>query len=208
TMQCVYCRKWELIERPDTGRVLEPAWFAAAADRAAGEGARTMKFLGGTPEPHVASLLRALRGTNTPLPVVWESTMFIAPQCLRLIEGTLDLFIANLRYGNDRCAQELSGVASYVEPALEALREVMQWADVTIRHLVLPGHVECCTRPLAEMLEEVAPDVELLLLMQYVPFRHAGEHPPLNRRLTAAERDAAVSAVSSVKSRWSVADLV
>lgn len=207
TMRCCYCRKWELIERPNGGRVLKPEWFAAAAERAVREGARTMKLLGGTPEPHVAALLRALRETNVPLPVMWESTMFISPQCLRLIEGTVDLFIANLRYGNDTCARELSGVRDYVAPALDALRDVMQWTDVIVRHLVLPGHVECCTRLLAEMLEEVAPEVELTLLMQYVPLWRAAEHPPLNRRLTDEERDAAVRAVGSAKERWSVADL-
>ncbi len=207
TMRCVYCRKWELIEQPQAGRVLEPRWFAERARQARAEGARTIKLLGGTPEPHVAALLAAMGEMDAPLPVIWESTMFMSVQCLSLIEGTVDLFIANLRYGNDECARELSGVAEYVAPALAALREVMRWSEVRIRHLVLPGHIDCCTRPLAAMLEEIAPELELELLMQYVPFWRAGDHPPLDRRLTEAERSAAIAAVSEVKQRWRVVDL-
>ncbi len=207
TMRCAYCRKWELVAEPATGRRLDAEWFAGAASEARGDGARTLKLLGGTPEPHVYHVLNALRATAEPLPVVWESTMFMSPQCLRLVEGVVDLFVANVRYGNDECARELSGVDAYVEPALAALRNVMQWTDVTTRHLVLPGHIDCCTRPLAEMLEQVAPKIEMTLQLQYVPFWRAVEYPPLDRRLTDEERRAAVGAVSAVKRKWCVVDL-
>ena len=207
TMRCIYCRRWELIEHPDQGDVLEPAWFAERVRKARSAGARAIKLLGGTPEPHVAALLDALRSLDVALPVVWESTMYISEQCLGLIEGTVDLVVANLRYGSDQCARELSGVGRYVEPALTALRHAMRWTDVTVRHLVLPGHIDCCTRPLAEMLQGIAPEVEMMLLMQYVPFWQAADHPPLDRRLTAREREEAVAAVGSVKERWSVSPL-
>lgn len=207
TMRCVYCRKWELLEQPQVGRVLEPRWFADRARQAQAEGARTIKLLGGTPEPHVAALLAAMGEMDARLPVIWESTTFMSSQCLSLIEGTVDLFVANLRYGNDACARELSGVPEYVAPALGALGEVMRWSDVRIRHLILPGHIDCCTRPLAAMLEEVAPEFEMELLMQYVPFWRARDYPPLDRRLTEDERRAAVAAVSEVKETWRVVDL-
>jgi len=207
TMKCIYCRKHDLIENPRGGRVLEPAWFAEVVAQGREEGARTLKLLGGTPEPHVAALLECLREVEVPLPVVWESTMYISERALDLIEGTVDLFIANLRYGNDDCARELSGVDAYVEPALAAVERAREFADVTIRHLVLPGHVDCCTGPLAEMLEEVAPEIEMVLLFQYVPFWRALEHPQLSRRLTEEERRHAVEVVSERKQRWSVAAL-
>ncbi|MGC9318561.1 MAG: radical SAM protein, partial [Armatimonadota bacterium] len=207
TMRCLYCRKPDLLERPDEGEVLEPERFARNVAAGARDGARTLKLLGGTAEPHLHAILRALRALNTALPVMWESTMFIAPQCLELIRGCVDLFIANMRYGNDDCARELSGVAEYVRPAMAAVREIGRWADVTLRHLVLPGHIDCCTAPLAKMLEDALPDVELVLLMQYVPFWRAWERPELSRRLTEHERRRAVAVVSERKRLWSVGDL-
>jgi len=207
TMRCVYCRKPDLLERPEEGEVLEPAAFAREVEEGAARGARTLKLLGGTPEPSVHALLQALRQLRTPLPLVWESTMFIAPQCLRLLRGVVDLFVANVRYGNDTCARELSGIDRYVTPAMEALREVSRWSDVTLRHLILPGHVECCTMPLAAMLEELLPDVELVLLDQYRPFWRAFEHPTLSRRLSDDERGAAIEAVSARKRLWRLSDL-
>ncbi|MGD9497398.1 MAG: radical SAM protein, partial [Armatimonadota bacterium] len=170
TMRCLYCRRPDLLARPQEGESLGPDAFAASVRAGVEEGARTLKLLGGTPEPGVHAILRGLRALDVSLPVMWESTMFMASQCLQIIRGTIDLFIANLRYGNDDCARELAGVESYLEPALGALREVSEWAVVTLRHLVLPGHIDCCTAPLAEMLEEALPEAELVLLMQYVPF--------------------------------------
>ena len=207
TMRCIYCRKHELIEHPRSGQVLEPGWFAEAVAIGRDEGARTLKLLGGTPEPHTAALLECLKALPINLPVMWESAMYISPRGLDLIEGIVDLFIANLRYGNDDCARELSGVDRYLGPAMAAVQRALEFADVTIRHLVLPGHIDCCTRPLAAMLQEVAPEIEMVLLFQYVPFWHALKHPQLSRRLTDAERQHAVEVVSERKESWSVAPL-
>ncbi|MEA3404068.1 MAG: radical SAM protein [Armatimonadota bacterium] len=208
TMRCLYCRKPDLLQRPDEGDLLQPERFARDVAAGARDGARTLKLLGGTPEPHVHAILRGLQALDVSLPVMWESTIFIAPQCLELIRGCVDLFIANVRYGNDDCARELSGVAEYVQPAMAALREASRWADVALRHLVLPGHIDCCTAPLAEMLEDALPDTELVLLMQYVPFWRAWERPELSRRLSEEERRHAVEVVSERKRLWSVGQLV
>jgi len=207
TMRCLYCRKPDLLDRPREGEPLEPETFAASVRAGVGEGARTLKLLGGTPEPHLHALLSGLRALDVSLPVMWETTMFASPQCLEIARGTVDLFIANLRYGNDECARELAGVEGYLDPALAALREVSTWTDVTLRHLVLPGHIDCCTAPLAEMLEQALPDVEMVLLMQYVPFGRAWGRPELARRLTPADRERAVEAVAARKRLWSVGDL-
>lgn len=207
TMRCLYCRKPDLIVPPLPGEPLRPEAFARAVREAGRDGARTIKLLGGTPEPSIHAILRGLRALDTPLPVAWESTMFIGRQCLRIMRGCVDLVVANMRYGNDRCARELSGVDAYVAPAMAALREVGRWTDVTLRHLVLPGHVDCCTAPLAGMLEEALPEVELVLLMQYVPFWRAGERPELSRRLSDEERERAIDAVRARKGCWRVGDL-
>lgn len=207
TMRCLYCRKPDLLDRPREGEVLAPPGFAAAVRAGVGEGARTLKLLGGTPEPHLHAILSGLRVLDVSLPVMWETTMFTSPQCLEIARGTVDLFIANLRYGNDDCARELSGVEAYLEAALAAVRDVSAWTDVTLRHLVLPGHIDCCTAPLAAILEEALPEVEMVLLMQYVPFGRAWERPELARRLTPADRERAVEVVSARKRLWSVGDL-
>jgi len=41
--------------------------------------------------------------------------------------------------------------------------------DMTIRHLIMPEHVECCTRPVLEWIAENIPGVPVNVMDQYHP---------------------------------------
>ena len=192
TMHCLYCRKWRLLEEPEAGTRLDSD-FPARVRNATKSGARSIKFLGGTPEPHLPNLLAALRELDSPLPVIWESSMYISDACLRLAAGTVDLFLANLRYGRDECASALSGVRNYFQAACEATLKAATHAPVLIRHLVLPGHLDCCTAPIVAWAARHFRRESFQLLFQYVPHYRVFDHPELGlaRRLTGEERDRA-----------------
>jgi putative pyruvate formate lyase activating enzyme len=50
------------------------------------------------------------------------------------------------------------------------LKLISTWGeDFTIRHLVMPEHVECCTRPVLEWIAETMPDVPVNIMDQYHP---------------------------------------
>jgi len=192
TMRCLYCRKWQVIENPEAGfRLLDR--FSARVEQAVREGARSLKWLGGTPEPHLPDILAALGSLRVNLPVMWESTMYISREGLALAEGTVDLFLANLRYGSDRCALALSGVTGYLRASRQATLAAAAHTAVLIRHLVLPGHLDCCTRPVLEWAAAHFPAERVELLLQYVPHYQAFAHPELaiHRRLSTAERERA-----------------
>ena len=66
------------------------------------------------------------------------------------------------------------------------------------RHLVLPGHLECCTRPaLRWIAAELGPYTRVNVMDQYHPDhevqRHPERYPGLQRRLTGREFDRAVA---------------
>ena len=44
-----------------------------------------------------------------------------------------------------------------------------------VRHLLLPGHMECCLVPILLWLSEAMPGVKLNLMDQYIPAGRAGE---------------------------------
>jgi len=71
--------------------------------------------------------------------------------------------------------------------------------DFTIRHLVMPNHVECCTYPILEWIADHMPDVPINVMDQYHPDTYCDprgasydpRYAELARRPTAAEiRDA------------------
>jgi putative pyruvate formate lyase activating enzyme len=60
--------------------------------------------------------------------------------------------------------------------------------ELIIRVLVLPGHNECCTRPILQWIHDnLGPWTRVNLMFQYRPEWRARERPELSRRLTSEE---------------------
>jgi putative pyruvate formate lyase activating enzyme len=53
--------------------------------------------------------------------------------------------------------------------------------DLTIRHLVMPGHVECCTYPVLDWIAEHMPDVPVNVMDQYRPDNFCAPGSPAYR---------------------------
>jgi putative pyruvate formate lyase activating enzyme len=66
--------------------------------------------------------------------------------------------------------------------------------ELIIRVLVLPGHLECCTKPILTWIaENLGSDTRVNLMFQYRPEWRAHEIPELRRRLSKDEMQKAVS---------------
>ena len=63
--------------------------------------------------------------------------------------------------------------------------------DIIVRHLVLPNHVECCTRKVVEFLSKELPNALLNLMDQYYPdylvIRYPKWWDKINRRVSREE---------------------
>jgi putative pyruvate formate lyase activating enzyme len=125
-------------------------------------------------------------------PIIWNSNNYMTEQSLGLLTGVADLHLADFKYGNNECAEELSGIKNYREVITRNLKAERGVADILIRHLVLPGHVECCTSKVIEWCSENIPDAGFNLMFQYHPEYHAFEHPVINRYLSSREIDRAI----------------
>jgi putative pyruvate formate lyase activating enzyme len=58
----------------------------------------------------------------------------------------------------------------YWDTVTENLRLIHEWGeDLTIRHLVMPNHVECCTAPVMAWIAGHMPNVPVNVMDQYHP---------------------------------------
>ena len=64
--------------------------------------------------------------------------------------------------------------------------KVAQKGDVIVRHLVLPGHLECCTAPALDLLEDL-PNVNVNIMGQYKPEHMAQEYQEISKPLNNEE---------------------
>jgi putative pyruvate formate lyase activating enzyme len=188
TMRCAFCYSHEHIVKPMSGRRTSPTDLAACASNRKRQGATNLNLVGGEPTVHLPNILRALRELNEPLPLVWNSNLYAMPHAMQLLEGVVDLYLGDIHFGNDECARTLGRIPSYVASVTKAFEmAVASRASVVIRHLVMPGHLDCCALPAMQWAKAVLPDVPFHLMYQYVPDYRAEGDLILGRPLSRAE---------------------
>ena len=103
-------------------------------------------------------------------PMLWNSNFFMSDETLRILRPLMDVWLPDFKFGNDRCAIALARTPWYFETAAKNHKTVYDWGeDMVIRHLVMPGHVDCCTKPVLEWIVEHTPRALVNVMDQYHP---------------------------------------
>lgn len=189
TMHCVYCHNWRETFNLDAGQTVTPAALVKAMVQQQDK-FRTLSLIGGTPEPHLHTLLAMaeLLPSTLSQPLVFNGNATLSDLGLTLMEGVIDIYLPDYKHGNDRCAWRLTQIAQYTASVQHNLRTYQaQGARIIIRHLILPNHLDCCTRPILEWLADHCPQAEISLLEQYRPLYKASTKPDIARRPSPAE---------------------
>jgi putative pyruvate formate lyase activating enzyme len=187
-LECQFCQNHDISRRPRSGKALRPEGCAAIIESEEWS-SRNVNWVGGDPIPNVPFILDVMRvvGGKHPRPQVFNSNMYMTEEVMHLLEGVVDVYLADFKYGNDDCARRLSRVERYFEVVSRNHRMASEQAELMVRHLVLPGHVECCSIPVLDWLRENIGPVRVNVMDQYRPVYNAHEHEDIDRRLTTKE---------------------
>ena len=140
--------------------------------------------------------------------MVWNCGGYESLEALRLLEGIVDIYLPDAKYGDDATAFELSGCKGYTGALRESLAEMVRQVgpdNVLIRHLVLPEGVASTQRVMA-ITAEVSRDVTMNVMSQYRPVFHASRFPVLSRGVRPEEVKAAVDAARAAGLRRVLVD--
>lgn len=199
-LRCVFCQNWDISTDGQKGELVSPRTLArviegigiAKAGVPNSRGVRNVNWVGGEPTPHLPYVLRVLKELEVNVPQVWNSNMYMTPEAMRVLDGVMDLYLTDLKFGNDRCAESLCGAPGYWEVVTRNHLLARQHGEVIVRHLMLPGHLECCTFPVIDWISENLDDVAVNIMDQYRPEHKAFEHRGLRRGVTESEYRSAV----------------
>ncbi len=201
TFRCAYCQNWDFALDPLAGAPVDPADLAKRIAASFDQGSHNANFVGGNPDPHLHTILdivRRLDSACTYLPLVWNSNMYLSAEAMDLTAGVMDIYLADFRYGNDECAERYSEVRDYFAVVSRNLLRAARQGELMVRQLVLPGHLDCCTRPILRWLADSLPGAYLNLMFQYRPEYRASLFPGMERRLTAEEKLTALEAARAL----------
>jgi putative pyruvate formate lyase activating enzyme len=194
--RCSFCIQAPRCFDGRRGALVDAQQLARDSIAIVGKGARTINLLGGEPTLHLHTILElaahaAESGERLPLAI--NSNMYMTPGVIDALDGVATMYIADYKFGNDRCAMELANISRYTSIVQRNLLHAQRTARVLVRHLVMPGHIECCMLPFAAWMQANMPNAEVTLMTGYAPsYRVAAgacNGGDMNRLLTREEAE-------------------
>jgi len=210
SLRCVFCQNWEISQK-GTGREVEPEELAQMMLTLQAQGCHNINFV--TPSHVVAQIIAAVdiaTRQGLRIPLVYNSGGYDSPEALTLLDGIIDIYMPDMKYGDSSIARKFSKVRDYVKVNFAAVREMQRQVGtlqldkqgiarrgLLVRHLVLPGHIAATEAVLAFLAGEVSKDTYINLMDQYHPCYRAMDKPPLDRDLSAKEYEGALQLADS-----------
>ena len=192
--RCVYCQNWDISQENVRGGVQVDAEKLAKIQKELRlTGARNINHVGGEPTPNIHVILESFKYLDVNVPQLWNSNMYLTVEAMKLILDVIDIWLPDFKYGNDRCAIRLSAAPRYFEVVTRNLKMAAEYGDMIIRHLVLPNHIECCTKPVLRWIAENLPRDKILVNImdqyrpEYLVARYPHRWPDIARRPTREE---------------------
>lgn len=207
TLRCVYCQN-EAISRHCFGKELTVSELRAAFESLVEQEAHNINLVTGTHFTH--AILEALK-EPIGVPVVWNTSGFERVETLKLLEGTIQVYLPDLKYTDAEGGSLLSHASSYPIMAEKALLEMYRQVGenefdeegvmtrgMLIRHLILPGRVQQSKNALSWIHDHLPNGTWVSLMAQYTPMGAAKNMPELSRPITQEEYDEVVDHLFSL----------
>ncbi|MCR5664365.1 MAG: radical SAM protein [Oscillospiraceae bacterium] len=192
SLGCVYCQNRE-ISRVSGGRMLSVQALRELFLRLRDQGVHNINLV--TPSHFARPIAQALEGLELGIPVVWNSSGYEKVETLKRLEGLVQIYMPDMKYGKSEPAARYSRAPDYPLRAAEAIREMFRQtgpyvlgddgllrSGVLIRHLILPEEDLNTMEVIDFVVDEFPEDSVLFSLMsQYTPMPGLERFPALQK---------------------------
>jgi putative pyruvate formate lyase activating enzyme len=190
-LRCAFCIAEANAFDPSRGRDLTPELFGEAVRWGQSQNVRTLQWVGGEPTIHLPRILEVMSSVKSLPTVVWKSDFYATENALELLDGVVDVYVADFKFGNDVCARRIASVDNYWSVVTRNLRIAAGQGRLIVRHLLLPGHFDCCFVPVVRWLQSELPGAAFSLRDGYLPRWRARSFAELGRCIDKPEATAA-----------------
>lgn len=150
--------------------------------------------------PNILAAVKLAAEEGLKIPLVYNTGGYDSLETIRLLEGIVDIYMPDMKYGEGEVAAEFSQAYDYPAVNFAAVKEMHRQVGelvvdergvavggLLVRHLVLPGGLAGTGKVLSFIAEEISKDTYVNIMAQYRPCYQAVGHPDLGRRITARE---------------------
>jgi len=204
-MRCVYCQNFE-VSQSGEGYGTRPETIARMMIKLQSEGCHNINFI--SPSHVIPQIVEAVfhaARSGLKIPLIYNSGGYDTKEGLELLDGIVDIYMPDMKYGDDETAFKYSGVSDYVRYNREAVTEMYRQvgdlvvgrdgnarSGLIVRHLVLPGGLAGTENVVKFIAENISKRTFLNILAQYWPAHKAAEYPELTNKLKNSDYEAAL----------------
>ncbi|MFH0762575.1 MAG: radical SAM protein [Candidatus Omnitrophota bacterium] len=207
-MSCLYCQNYEFSQRGQ-GREVDFQELSSMMLELQKAGCHNLNLV--TPTHIMPQILAALKiavSGGLKIPVVYNTGGYELPQVIKMLEGIVDVYLADMRYADEDAATKYSSAPDYPGYNRESVKEMYRQVGtaeieesgiikrgLVIRHLVLPHQVSGVDKIMRFIKEEISQDTYISLMSQYLPYYKASAFKDISRRITKDEYEEAKSSL-------------
>lgn len=199
-LRCVFCQNYP-ISQLGNGQDLTLPELAQKFIELQKRGAHNINFV--SPMHYAAQIVEALylaRQLGLTLPIVWNSNGYESLAVIEKLDGLVDIYLPDLKYGRDEDAKRLSAAPDYWAIATRAIAEMQRQvgplmidddgfglSGLLVRHLVLPNDAANTYAVLKFLACDLPQKPAISLMAQYFPAHKAPAMEGLDRAITPDE---------------------
>jgi putative pyruvate formate lyase activating enzyme len=204
SLKCVYCQNFQISvwsEELEKFRTGIPELAARMIDLQE-KGCHNINLV--SPAHFSAAWISALETAakmGLRLPVVYNTSSYESEKVIRLLDGVVDIFLADLRYSDNKVAEIYSGIKNYADISRPAVKEMFRQKGeelilsddgiihrgLIIRLLILPNDLAGLEDTLTFLKDELSNQITISLMSQYYPANRALSYPLLSRKIHYGE---------------------
>jgi putative pyruvate formate lyase activating enzyme len=203
-LHCVFCQNYD-ISQYITGTIMPPKELAKIMLHLQYKGTHNINLVSPTHFlPPIIEAIYIAKQEGLKIPIVYNTGGYDSPKVIKLLEGIVDIYLPDAKYGNSTSGEKYSDVKNYTKINQIILKEMYRQVGnleiekingfykiakkgLIIRHLVLPKNSADSKKVLDFIRYELSDEVAVNIMEQYTPEYIADTFPELHRRLLRTE---------------------
>lgn len=199
---CVYCQNHNIAEGK-AGKIITTKRLSEIFIELQNKGAHNINLV--TPSHYIPQIIDAVslsRSNGFSVPVVYNTSGYEKLEAIRMLKGTVDIYLPDLKYMDGAIAQMYSNCKDYFLYASAAIKEMVNQVPepefdsdgimtkgVIVRHMMLPGYLEDSKNIIKYLYDTFGNKIYMSIMNQYTPLPHVSPYPEINRKITDKEYD-------------------
>ena len=154
--------------------------------------------------PQIVDCLHKIKNKELKIPVVYNTSSYENVETIDMLEGLVDIYLADLKYFDDSLGKKYSNCCNYFEYATKSIERMYKLvghfiiennfmkSGLIVRILILPGHVDDAIKIIDYLYNKYKDNIIISIMNQYTAL-DVLKFDNLNRKLSEEEYNTVIN---------------